>query len=308
MRVVLSKAQEMYQQIVKDKYLYLLLAPMVLWYIIFLYKPMYGLQIAFKDFSIFKGIENSPWVGLENFKTFFKSHYFLRNLKNTLLINIYSLIIGFPIPIILALMINEVKNSIFKKTVQTLTYLPHFISVVVVAGIVTNFLAPTNGLLNLLIEKLGGEKIYFLMEAKYFRTVFISMNLWKEAGFQSIVYLAALSGINPQLYEAAVMDGASKWKQLWHVTIPGIMPTIVIMLIIRIGSLLEVGYESIILLYKPSTYETADVLSTYVYRAGLETAQYDLAAAVGLFNAVVAFILVIGANRLSKKFTESGLW
>lgn len=302
------RVQKLYRQLIKDRYLYILLLPMVLWYIIFLYRPMYGLQIAFKDYSIFKGIENSPWVGLENFKNFFQSHYFLRNLKNTLLINIYSLILGFPIPIILALMINEVKNRFFKQTVQTFTYLPHFISVVVVAGIVTNVLSPSHGVFNLIIEKFGGDKIYFLTEAKYFRTIFISMNLWKEAGFQSIVYLAALSGVNPQLYEAAVVDGANKWQQLCHVTIPGIMPTIIIMLIIRIGNLLEVGYESIILLYQPSTYKTADVLSTYVYRTGLETAQYDLAAAVGLFNAVVAFVLVIGANRLSKKFTETGLW
>lgn len=295
--------------LIRDRYLYLLLIPFLAWYIIFAYKPMYGLQIAFKDFSVYKGIAASPWVGLENFETFFKSPYFLRLLKNTLLLSLYQLLFAFPVPIILALLLNELKNGIFKKMVQTFTYLPHFISVVVVAGIVTNFLAPSNGIINILIEMMGGEKKYFLTDPDYFRTIFIgSMDIWKEAGFGTIIYIAALSGVNPALYEAAVIDGANRWKQTWHITLPAIIPTIAIMLVMKVGSMLEVGYEAIILLYQPATYETADVINTYVYRAGLQEARYDLATAVGLFNAVVGFILVVFANKMSKKLTQTGLW
>ncbi|MDF2922191.1 MAG: sugar transporter permease [Paenibacillaceae bacterium] len=294
--------------LVRDRFFYLLLIPFILWYLLFAYKPMYGLQIAFKDFSVYKGIAASPWVGFENFITFFQSPYFVRTLVNTLLISLYSLAWGFPAPIILALLLNEVRHVFFKKAVQTLTYLPHFISVVVVAGIVTNILAPTNGLVNIMLAKLGLEKIYFLVVPEYFRTILISMNIWKETGFGAILYIAALSGINPELYEAAVIDGANKWKQIWHVTLPGILPTIMIMLILRIGNILDVGYEAIILLYQPATYETADVISTYMYRAGIKEGQYDLTTAVGLFNSAVGLVLVIAANKLSKKFTESGLW
>ncbi len=292
----------------KDWFLYVILIPFIAWYIIFAFKPMYGLQVAFKEYSVFLGIKDSPWVGFEHFTNFFKSEYFFRTLKNTLLISFYSLFIAFPIPIILALLLNEVKNAFFKKTVQTFTYLPHFISIVIVVGLVTNFLSPSNGLVNIIIEKLGGEKIYFLTKSEYFRTIYISMGIWKEAGFSAIIYIAALAGINKELYDAAVMDGANKWKQTLHITIPGILPTVMILLILQIGSLLEVGYEAIILLYQPSTYETADVISTYVYRVGLQSGNYDLATAVGLFNAVVGLILVVMANRLSNKITGSGLW
>ncbi|MFM9330556.1 ABC transporter permease [Paenibacillus mesotrionivorans] len=292
----------------RDRFFYMLLIPFMIWYIVFAYKPMYGLQIAFKDFSVFKGIAGSPWVGFEHFMTFFQGPYFLRTIKNTLLISFYSLAWGFPAPIVLALLLHEVRNAVFKKTVQTLTYLPHFISIVVVAGIVTNFLAPGNGLINIVLEKLGLEKIYFLTVPEYFRTIFVSMNIWKEAGFGAILYIAALSGINPELYEAAVIDGASKWKQMWNVTLPGILPTIMIMLILRIGHILDVGYEAIILLYQPATYETADVISTYMYRAGIKEGSYDLTTAVGLFNSAIGLLLVIIANKLSKKFTDSGLW
>lgn len=303
-----SKKELVLAQIKKDWILYLLLVPMVIWYLVFLYKPMYGVQIAFKKFSLFRGISGSEWVGLANFKEFIHSPYFFRNIKNTFLISLYSLVIGFPIPIILALMFNEVRNVTFKKTVQTLTYLPHFISVVVVAGIVTNFLAPTSGIVNIILDKFGFDKIYFLTQPEWFRTIFIGSSIWKEAGFGSIVYLAALAGINPVLYEAARIDGASRIQQIFYVTLPGILPTIVIMFVIRIGKLLDVGYEKVILLYQPSTYQTADVLSSYIYRSGIQEARYDLATAVGLFNAVIAFILVYVANRTSKKLTETSLW
>ena len=302
------KLDQIKKVIKKDWMLYALLLPMVVWYVLFLYKPMYGLQIAFKNFSLFRGIHGSEWVGLANFTEFMSSPYFWRNLKNTFLISFYSLVIGFPIPIILALMFNEVRHAGFKKFTQTVTYLPHFISIVVVAGIVTNFLAPSSGVINVIISKLGFDKVYFLTQPQWFRTIFIGTNIWKEAGFGSIVYLAALSGISPALYEASRIDGANRWQQIIHITLPGILPTIVIMLVIRIGKLLEVGYEMIILLYQPSTYETADVLSTYIYRVGIQGARYDMATAVGLFNAVIAFVLVFTANRISRKLTETSLW
>ncbi|MEH7009914.1 ABC transporter permease subunit [Neobacillus niacini] len=307
--VVLETIKKIKSNIVRDKYLYLLLIPFIAWYIIFAYKPMWGLQIAFKDYSLFKGIADSPWVGLENFERFFQSEYFLRTLKNTILISLYTLIFAFPAPILLALLFNEVKNAVFKKSVQTLTYLPHFISIVVIAGIVTNFLSPTTGIVNQIIDKLGGEKIYFLIEPEYFRTILISsMNIWKDVGFNAIIYLAAIAGINPALYEAAKIDGAGRWKQMWHITLPSILPTIIILFIINIGSFLEVGYEAILLLYQPATYETADVINTFVYRAGLQEGQYEIGAAAGLFNSVVGLILVVAANKISKKVTENGLW
>ncbi len=294
--------------LVRDRYLYLLLIPFVAFFLIFKYKPMYGLQIAFKDYSLFKGIKGSPWIGFENFRIFFKSPHFYRVLKNTLMINAYGLLFGFPIPIILALLFNEVKNEKFKKITQTLTYLPHFVSIVVVAGLVVNFLSPTHGMVNYVIEKMGGEKIYFLIKPEYFRSIFTGMNIWKESGFGAVIYIAALAGVDPQLYEAAVVDGANKWKQLLHVTIPGILPTVTIMLILRIGKMLEVGYEAILLLYQPATYETADVISTYVYRAAMEQGNYAMATAVELFNSLIAILLVYGANKFSKKFSETSLW
>lgn len=292
----------------RDWFLYVILIPFVVWYILFAFKPMYGLQIAFKDYSVFQGITGSSWAGLHHFEVFLQSDYFLRVLKNTLMISLYSLIFAFPAPIILALLLNEVKNAAFKKTVQTVTYLPHFISVVVVCGIVTNLLAPGNGIINILLEQLGMEKIYFLAIPEYFRTIFISMGIWQEMGFSAIIYIAALSGINNDLYEAAVVDGANKWKRMLHVTLPGILPTIMIMLILKIGNLMEVGYEAIILLYQPATYETADVISTYVYREGIMNGRYDMATAVGLFNSIVGLLLIAVSNRLSKKYTGNGLW
>ncbi|WP_312880478.1 ABC transporter permease [Paenibacillus phytorum] len=297
------------KHVVQEWRLYLLLIPFLAWYVLFMYKPMYGLQIAFKDFSLFKGIEGSAWVGLEHFKQFFNGPYFGRTLKNTLLLSVYQLIFAFPAPIVLALLLNEVRNRLFQKFVQTFTYLPHFISIVVVAGIVTNFLAPSTGIVNSILQLLGGEKLYFLTKPEYFRTIYIiSMDIWKEMGFGAIVYIAALAGVNPALYEAAKIDGAGRFQIIWNVTLPSIIPTIAIMLILKIGQLMEVGYEAIILLYQPATYETADVISTYVYRSGLQEGQYDLATAAGLFNASVSLLLVIMANRLSKKLTDTGLW
>ena len=303
-----SRTAWLIQHFKREWQIYLLLAPLVIWFLLFLYKPMYGLQIAFKDFSLFKGVDASPWVGLEHFKSLFDSDMFLRAIKNTFIISFLNLMIGFPMPIILALMFNEIAQGKFRKTVQTIVYLPHFISLVIIAGIVINIFSPSTGVVNLLLMKLGFDPIYFLTQPEWFRPIFIGSGIWQEAGFQSIVYLAAIAGVSPSLYESAVVDGASRWQMMWKITLPCILPTIIIMLIIRIGNLLEVGFELIILLYQPSTFQTADVINTFIYRQGLVGNQYDVAAAAGLFNAVVAFVLVMTANTISRRFTRTSLW
>ena len=288
--------------------IYLLLAPTIIWLLLFLYKPMYGLQIAFKDYSLFRGIEGSPWVGFEHFQTLFQNDQFLRAIRNTVIISFYSLIFGFPVPIILALMFNEILNQRYKKATQTIVYLPHFISSVIIAGIVITTFSPSAGIVNTFLEAIGGEAIYFLTRPEWFRPIFVGTTIWQEAGFQSIVYLAAIAGVSPTLYESAVVDGASRFQMMWKITLPSILPTILIMLIIRIGNILEVSFEMIILLYQPATYETADVVNTFIYRQGIQGGQYDLAAAAGLFNAVVAFVLVITANTISKRYSRTSLW
>ncbi|WP_439137858.1 ABC transporter permease [Roseicyclus sp.] len=288
--------------------LYVLLLPTIIWLLLFLYKPMYGLQIAFKDYSIFRGIEGSPWIGFEHFETLFSNDQFLRAVRNTVIISAYSLLIGFPVPILLALMFNEVLSQWFRKTTQTIVYLPHFISSVIIAGIVITAFSPSAGIVNTVLGWLGLDPVYFLIRPEWFRPIFIGTGIWQEAGFQSIVYLAAIAGVSPTLYESAVVDGASRWQMMWKITIPSILPTIIIMLIIRIGNLMEVSFEMIILLYQPATYETADVVNTFIYRQGIQGGQYDLAAAAGLFNAVVAFVLVITANAISKRYSRTSLW
>ncbi|UZX43192.1 sugar ABC transporter permease [Agrobacterium sp. 13-2099-1-2] len=303
-----ERLHDLQEDVRRDWQLYLLLAPMIIWFAVFLYKPMYGLVIAFQDFSIFRGIAKSPSVGFENFAGLFHNDMFIRAFWNTLKISALGLIFAFPVPIILALMFNEVQNSVARSWAQTIVYLPHFISVVIVAGIVINFLSPSIGIVNLLLKGLGFEPIYFLTQPEWFRPIYIGSSVWKEAGFESIVYLAAIAGVSPTLYESARVDGASRWQMMWRITLPCILPTIVIMLIIRIGNLVEVGFEYIILLYRPSTYETADVVSTFIYRTGLQGTQYDLATAAGLFNAVIAFVLVYSANRISRKVSSTSLW
>jgi putative aldouronate transport system permease protein len=288
--------------------LYLLLLPTILWLLIFLYKPMYGLQIAFKDYSVFRGVAGSPWVGLEHFYTLFENDQFLRALRNTIYISLLGLVFGFPMPIILALMFNEVVNQLFKKTAQTIVYLPHFISSVIIAGIVITAFSPSAGIVNTVMGWFGLDPIYFLTKAEWFRPIFVGTGIWQEAGFQSIVYLAAIAGISPTLYESAVVDGATRFQMMWKITLPMILPTIIIMLIIRIGNMLEVSFEMIILLYQPATYETADVVNTFIYRQGIQGGQYDLAAAAGLFNAFVAFVLVMTANTISKRYSRTSLW
>jgi len=268
---------------------------------------MYGALIAFKDFRPSLGVWGSPWVGLKNFKDFFSSYYFVRLLKNTLALSIYSIVFGFPAPIILALLLNELRVLWFKKIVQTITYIPHFISIVIICGIIVNFVK-TDGIISLVVKQLSGYDGNLLMDPKYFRTIYVASGIWQSIGWGSIIYLATLAGINYELYEAARIDGAGRWKQTLYITLPSLLPTIMILLILQMGSLMNVGFEKVMLLYNPGIYDTADVISTFVYRQGILSAQYSFSSAVGLFNSVINCALVILANQLSKRMTENSLW
>lgn len=295
------------RDIIKNKYIYLMLLPVVAYYIIFWYWPMYGAQIAFRNFSPGKGIWGSEWVGLQYFIEFFNSRYFGRLLRNTLLLNVYDILFGFPAPIILAILINEIRSNPFKRTVQTITYLPHFISMVVICGLLTDF-AASDGVFNDVLRAFGMDSIPFLLKPEWFRTVYVGSEIWQTLGWNSIIFLAALVNIPAELYEAAKIDGAGKLKQLLNITLPSLIPTIVIMLILRMGKIMNVGMEKILLLYNPATYETADVISTFVYRKGILEMSFSYSTAVGLFNSVISFILVVTVNRISRKLTESSLW
>lgn len=287
---------------------YLLVLPIVLYYIVFYYIPMGGITLAFKRYSPAAGIWGSEWVGLEYFKQFFGSIYFGRVLKNTIVINIVTLMLGFPAPIVLALLLNEVKNQKFKKVVQTISYLPHFISLVILCGMIKLFVSDKGIVTQLLVQLFNFPELSLLSRKEYFVPVYAISNVWQGVGWGSILYLAALSGINHELYDAASIDGAGRWKQTLHVTLPGIAPTIITMLILRVGSMMSLGHEKIILLYNESIYETADVISSYVYRKGLLEAQWSFSTAVGLFNSVINFVLVMITNKISKKVADVGLW
>lgn len=291
----------------KNKLLYVMLLPVLLYYIVFHYAPMYGAMIAFKDFSPRLGIWGSDWVGFEHFREFFTGPYFWRTIKNTVLISFYQLLFGFPAPIVLALLLNELKHALFKRTVQTITYMPHFISLIVICGILKDFTS-SEGVINDIVAFFGGERVTFLLEPSLFRTVYVSSGIWQNIGWGTIIFLAALTGIDQEQYEAAKIDGAGRWKQMTHVTLPGLMPTIIILLILDIGRMMNVGFEKIILLYNPGTYETADVISSYVYRVGLQDFNYSFSSAVGLFNSVINFVLLISSNWLSRKFNDTSLW
>ena len=295
------------RDILKNKYVYLMLLPVVAYYIIFWYWPMYGAQIAFRDFSPGRGIWGSEWVGLQHFVEFFNSRYFTRLLRNTLLLNVFDILFGFPAPIILAILINEIRSNPFKRTVQTITYLPHFISMVVICGLITDF-AASDGVFNDVLKAVGIDSIPFLLRPEWFRTVYVSSEIWQTLGWNSIIFLAALVNIPAELYEAAKIDGAGKIKQLLHITLPSLIPTIVIMLILRMGKIMNVGMEKILLLYNPATYETADVISTFVYRKGILEMSFSYSTAVGLFNSVISFILVVTVNKISRKLKEYSLW
>lgn len=291
----------------RNRVLYLMVMPVVIFYILFAYLPMYGITIAFQDFNPALGYFKSPWVGWENFKSFFGSVYFWRILRNTLHISLASIIFGFPAPILLALLINEVNSKAFMKSVQTITYLPHFISLVVVCGIIRDFTS-TGGVVTQMIAKVTGDNTSMLMKPQAFVPLYVVSEIWQGIGWGSIIYIAALSGIDTQLYEAASLDGCGRLRQVIHVSIPGILPTIVIMLILRMGSVLNVGYEKIILLYNPSIYETADVISSFTYRKGLQEFEWSYGSAVGLFNSIVNVFFLLGTNYMSSKLTQSSLW
>ena len=287
--------------------LYIMALPIVLYYVLFRYIPMVGTVMAFQKFNIAKGIFGSPWIGFDNFITFFNSYYFVRLLRNTFLISVTDLIFNFPAPIIFALLLNEVNNRWFKKTVQTISYMPYFVSIVVLCGLVIDF-CQAGGVISNVASILLGESVNLMSKPEYFRAIFVGSNIWQGLGYGSIVYIAALTSVDQELYEAAVIDGAGRWKQTIHITIPSIMPTIIILLILRMGSILDVGYEKVMLLYNPATYETADVISTFVYRKGFVDYDYSYSTAVGLFNSVINLCLLTLTNYISRRAGEISLF
>lgn len=280
----------------------------IIWYVIFYYIPIYGLQIAFRQYIPSKGILGSKWVGLKWFFQFFNSYYFSEITINTILLSLYTLAIGFPIPIILALIINEIKSTALKKTVQNVTYIPHFLSVVVIVSMLTIFSNPNYGLFNQIRGIFGLKPIDFMADPGAFRSLYVFSNVWQHMGFNSIIYIAALSAIDPALYEAATMDGAGRFKKILHISLPGIVPTIMILLIMRIGSIMNVGFEKVILMQNPINKSTSEIISTFIYTNGIQQGQFSYSAAVGLFNSFINCVLLLIANRTSKKLTGSGLW
>ena len=291
----------------RNKYKYLLILPVLVYFILFCYKPMYGLVIAFQDYRANLGILGSKWVGFRNFRTFFNDPYFFRLLRNTFSISLLSIVFGFPAPIILAILLNEVKNTGYKRTVQTITYMPYFISMVIICSLIRNY-ATSNGLFTQIAQAFGGTGKNYLMYPQYFYPIYIISGIWETIGWNSIIYLAALTGIDPEQYEAAIIDGAGRFRRIWSITLPNLLPIIMVLFILRMGGILNVGFEKIILLYNANTYQVADVISTYVYRRGIQEAAYSFATAVGLFNSLVNIIFLVTANTLSRKFTETGLF
>ena len=297
-----------WRTIVRNKELYLIILPVIVYYIVFHYKPMYGLIIAFQNYSPRRGIWGSPFIGLEHFKNFFTGFFFQRTLWNTLRISFATLIFGFPAPISLALILNELRSRWFSRVSQTVIYLPHFISLVVLAAMIREFVKTDGLITDLLVRFFGYDGKDLLSRSNYFTIIYVVSNIWQGVGWGSIVYLAALTSIDPQLYEAATVDGAGRMRQTFHITMPGIAPTIVIMLILRIGQIMSVGHEKIILLYNDGILDKSEVISTYVYNMGIINRQYSFSAAVGLFNSVVNFALVIVANQIARRVSETSLW
>lgn len=295
------------QDFKRHKFKYLIVIPVIIYMILFLYKPMYGVVIAFQRYRSSLGIADSPWVGFDNFVRFFKDPFFWRLLRNTVTISFLMIIFSFPAAVILALLLNEVKVSWFKRTVQTITYMPHFIALVVVCALVNNF-CQSDGVLNDVIVFFGGERSNLLAQEKLFYPIYVLSGIWQQVGWNSIIYLAALASIDQEQYEAAKIDGAGRIKQMLHITLPGMVPTIFMLLVLNLGKILNVGYEKILLLYQPLTYEVADVISTYVYRKGLVDADYSFSTAVGLFNSVINIIFLVISNKVSKKMGQSGLF
>lgn len=287
--------------------LYLFLLPMITYFFIFHYIPMYGVQIAFKNYLPNLGFWGSEWVGLKHFETFFNSFYFWRLLRNTIFLNLYGLLL-FPLPIIFALMLNELRNGAFKKWAQTLTYAPHFISVVVIVGMLVAFLNPQTGIVNIALKSLGFDSIYFMSEPGWFRHLYVWSGQWQSLGWNTIIFLAALAGINPELYEAAKVDGATRLQRIFHINIPGILPTVVILFILNIGLFMQIGFEKVLLMKNNLNSETADVIQTYVYQVGLLEGRFSYATAIGLFESAINIILLITVNQIARKIGENSLW
>ncbi len=288
--------------------LYLCLIPVLAYFIIFHYLPMYGVQIAFRDFNPLDGVMGSTWVGFKHFERFFNSYYFKRLLVNTLVLSLYQLVVTFPIPIILAIMLNELNSNKFRKTMQMVTYAPHFLSVVVVVGMMFNMFSPRTGIVNHLLSALGVEPIFFMSEPGWFRHLYVWSGVWQNTGWSSIIYIAAIAGIDSSLYEAAIVDGASRLKRIWHITLPGLLPTAIILLIMQCGSIMSIGFEKVYLMQNDMNLETSQIISTYVYEAGLQEAQFSFAAAIDLFNSVINCILLVIVNTISKKVSDTSLF
>ncbi|CAN7302584.1 sugar ABC transporter permease [Paenibacillus sp. LjRoot56] len=303
-----SKFSLLMKEFIRDKWLYMMLFPGVAYFLIFKYVPMYGLIMAFQDYKPHLGFIESPWVGLKHFERFFSEPQFAMLFRNTIIIALYNMVFFFPLPIILSLMMNELRRERFKRFVQTLVYIPHFVSWVVVVGIFYMLLTTENGILNELIYTISGKKIAFLLEPGWFRTMIISQSIWKEVGWGTIIFLAALSGVDMQLYEAVRIDGAGRWRQLWHITLPAIRSTIIILMILRLGNFLDSGFEHIFLMITPTNREVGEVFDTYVYTKGLTQAQYSYSAAVGLFKSAIGLFLVLGSNWLAKRFGQEGVY
>lgn len=303
----MSWGKKLLMNIKQHPWFYIMIIPAIAYFIVFHYAPMYGVIIAFQDYKPFKGIAGSAWVGFKHFTGFITGPFFWRLIRNTLSINIGMLLFGFPLPILFALLLNEVRSVGFKRVVQTITYMPHFVSSVVVCGLMVIF-CRSDGILTYVLSFLGFPENNLLTFKQYFQGLYIGMNIWQELGWDSIIYFAALTSIDVSLYEAARVDGAGRWRQMWHITLPGIAPTIVILLILRIGNLMSLGWDRIYLLYNDMVMETADVISTYVYRTGMLQVQYSYATAVGLMNSVVNIILLFTANFISRKVSDSSLW
>ena len=299
------------ERLKRDRYLLLMFLPVLVYYLVFCYLPMVGIVMGFEDYRMgsgFEGLFTSKWVGLKWFNQFFSSVFAWRLIRNTFLLSFFSLIFGFPIPIIFAVAITQLRARRFAKAAQVVTYLPYFISTVVVVGMMTNFLSPSNGVINLLIQKMGGKAINFMSDPAWFRPLYVISGSWQSFGFNSIIFVAAIMGIDPALYEAMEVAGASRWQRIVHLILPGISETVILLLIMTLGNLLNVGFEKVYLMYSPAVYETGDVISTYVYRQGIESHKYGYASAVGLFYSAVGFIFVVTSNHLSRKVTGSSLW
>lgn len=292
----------------RDWQLLVLCALPVLYFIIFHYVPMYGVQIAFKDFQASEGIMGSAWVGFDHFKRFFSSSQFWPLIKNTLLLSFMQILLGFPIPILFAIMLNQTKNKKYKKFVQSVAYCPHFISIVVLTGMLYIFLSPRNGIINNVIQMFGGDPIFFLGDAKYFKWTFVLSGIWQNAGWSAIIYIAALAGISPDLYEAAQVDGANKWQRIRHIDLPGILPTVVMMLILECGKVMNLGFQKAYLMQNAQNLASSEIISTYIYKVGMIDAQYSYSAAINLFNNLVNIILLVSVNRIAKKVTDNSLW